>query len=346
VEIKAREGDIIETFDNIFFDVKGLVHPPNKVVAFIRFVQDPKGDRKRNGVTYRKVYALSERYALLKRAFPQYLVYDPVFDENLCEVPTKDVRRHYQPVSRLRELRRKGAVDETERLALTFIEILKEICNIPWRKLGISGSILVRLHTPTSDIDPIIYGSESCRKVHASLKTLLEDEKSSVKAYDLEGLQRLFDFRSGDTAMSFEDFVRTESRKVLQGKFRGRDYFVRCVKDWAEVTERYGSVHYRAEGYGKIKAQVIDDSEAFFTPCRYEIENVEILEGVRVKPIREIASFRGRFCEQAKIGEGVIAQGKVERVQGAEESVHYRLLLGNRKSDFMVPSPSSVDEKL
>ncbi|MEM2936026.1 MAG: hypothetical protein QW231_02490, partial [Candidatus Bathyarchaeia archaeon] len=241
------------------------------------------------------------------------------------------------------ELRHKGELDETERLALTFIELLKEAGNIPWIKLGISGSILVRLHTPTSDIDPIIYGSESCRKVHASLKTLLEDGKSPVKAYDLEGLKGLFDFRSGDTTMFFEDFVRTESRKALQGKFRGRDYFVRCVKDWDEVTERYGTVRYRAEGYAKIKAQVTDDSEAIFTPCRYGIENVEILEGVHLEPIKEIASFRGRFCEQAKTGERVVAQGKVERVQGAEEGVHYRLLLGNKKSDFMVPLPSGTD---
>ncbi len=346
MEIEAREGDIVETLDNALFDVKGLVHPPGKVIAFIRYFPDPSGDRKRNGVTYRKVYALSERYALLKRDFPQYLMYDPVFDEYLCEVPIGDVKKHYQPINRLGELRHKGASDETERLALTFIELLKEAGNIPWIKLGISGSILVGLHIPTSDIDPIIYGSENCRKVHGALKTLLKEGKSPVKAYDLEGLKRLFDFRSGDTVMSFEDFVRTESRKVLQGEFRGRDYFIRCVKDWDEVKERYGTVRYRAEGYAKIRAQVMNDSEAIFTPCRYGIENVEILEGVRVEPIREIASFRGRFCEQARKGERVIAQGKVERVQRAKEDVHYRLLLGNKKSDFMVPLPSSVDEKL
>jgi len=337
LNIRAREGDLIEAFDGALFDVKGLVHPPNKLIAFIRYVPDPTGDRKRDGVTYRKVYALSERYALLKRDFPQYLVFDPVFDEFLCEVPIENVKKHYQPINRLRALRHKGASDETERLALAFIALLKENASVPWRKLGISGSILVRLHNPTSDIDPIICGSEDCRKVHAALKTLLGDEKSHVKAYDLEGLKRLFDFRSGDTAMAFEDFVRTEARKALQGKFMGRDYFIRCVKDWDEVKERYGTVRYMAEGYAKIKAQVTDDSEAIFTPCHYEIENVEILEGARVEPIREIASFRGRFCEQAKTGEKVIAQGKVERVQKAEKGVHFKLLLGNKKTDFMVP---------
>jgi len=62
-----REGDLIESIDNIVFDVKGLVHPPNRVVAFIRYVPDPKGNRKRDGNRYSKFYALSKRYALLKR---------------------------------------------------------------------------------------------------------------------------------------------------------------------------------------------------------------------------------------------------------------------------------------
>ena len=83
MKIRTREGDLLETGDNVLFDVKGLVHPSNRVVAFLRYVPDPDGDRERAGTRYRKVYALSERYALLRQAFPQYLVYDSVFNERL-----------------------------------------------------------------------------------------------------------------------------------------------------------------------------------------------------------------------------------------------------------------------
>lgn len=335
VNIRAREGDFIETVDKAFFDVKGLVHPPEKIVAFIRFVPDPKGNRKRNGTTYRKVYALSKRYAYLRRSFPQYLVHDPVFDEELCEVSAKDLKRHYRPVDRLNELRHKKELDEVEQNALKLMELLRENANVPWGKLGVSGSIIVKLHTWASDIDPIVYGSGSCRKVHAALRALLKNKEGSVKAYDLMDLKELFAFRSRDTVTSFEDFVRTESRKVSQGKFVGRDYFVRFVKDWGEVKERYGDVRYKARGYAKVKAKIVDDSEAIFTPCRYGVDGVEVLSGVRV-PIREIASFRGRFCEQARNGEKVIAQGKVERVKRLEEQEYYRLLLGNKSSDHMI----------
>ncbi|MDH4221671.1 MAG: hypothetical protein OEY39_00865 [Candidatus Bathyarchaeota archaeon] len=334
--MKAREGDFIETFEDSIFDVKGLVHPPSRVVAFLRYVPDPAGDRRKDGTTYRKVYALSDRYALLKQSFPRYLVYDQVFNEHLCEVPLEAVKYNYQPTRRLRDLRYEDELDEVERTALWFLELLKENAEVPWSKLGISGSILVKLHTSTSDIDPVVYGSETCYKVYSALRRMIEDRKSPVKPYSLKELKGLFDFRSKDTVTSFEDFVRTDSRKVLQGKFMDRDYFIRFVKDWNEVKEQYGTVLYKPEGYAKIKAKVVDDSEAIFTPCCYKIENVEFLEGLHVEPVEEIVSFRGRFCEQAKSGEVVIAQGKVERMQREGDREHFRLLLGNKISDHMI----------
>ena len=70
MKIRAREGDLLETTGNILFDVKGLVHPPNRVVAFIRYVPDPEGNRERDGTRYSKFYSLYKRYALLKQKFP------------------------------------------------------------------------------------------------------------------------------------------------------------------------------------------------------------------------------------------------------------------------------------
>lgn len=333
--MRFREGDLVEDLNGIVFDVKGLVHPPQCVVAFPRFVPDAKGERKRGQVAYHKVYALSARYELLEKRFPQYLVQDEVFGERLCEVPVKDVRRHYQPGERLQELYSNKLWDSLERDALDFVSSLKESASVPWNALGISGSLLANLHTSNSDIDPIIYGVENCRRVHLALKSLHKNKPSLVRAYKEEELRALFGFRSKDTQVSFEDFVRTESRKVLQGKYSGHDYFIRCVKAWSEVGEKYGDVHYSNVGYARIKATVLDASESIFTPCTYKIEKVQVLEGVE-KPISEIASFRGRFCEQAENGEVVVAQGKLERMQNKAGQVRFRLLLGNKPSDFMI----------
>jgi len=334
--MKAREGDLIEDINGSIFDVKGLVHPPDRIIAFPRFVPNPNGERRRADVSYSKIYALSERFVWLEGKFPQYLVYDQVFDDRLCEVPIEAVENHYQPADRLQDLHHEDKLDDLERQALQFVKTLKGNVNISWSKLGISGSILAKLHTPTSDIDPIVYGSESCRKAYSALRFLGEDKESPVKPYSRDGLKRLFDFRSKDTVTSFEDFVRTESRKILQGTFMGRDYFIRFVKDWNEVEEEYGTIRYKSVGYARIKATVVDDSEMIFTPCCYKLSDVEFLEGTCIESVGEIVSFRGRFCEQARNGETVVAQGKVESVQKLGEREHYRLLLGNKTSDHMI----------
>jgi len=335
--MKAREGDLIETFDGNIFDVKSMVHPPDKVIAFIRFTPDPKGERKRGGVTYRKVYPLHERYELLRKRFSQYLVYDSLFNEWFCEVPIEAIKHHYKPGECLRKLRQKRLLTPLETATLHFAETLKKNADVSWNALGVSGSLLVELNTPKSDIDLVVYGSQSCCRVYDSLRTLMNDKDSPVKSYSKRELRHLFDFRSKDTSMPFEDFVRTESRKVLQGKFEGRDYYIRCVKDWNETDEQYGTVHYQPVGYAKIKATVTDNSQMIFTPCHYKIDKVEIVEGPKVKWIQEIVSFRGRFCEQARNGESVVAQGKIERVQKEGEQEYYRVLLGNKVSDYMIP---------
>ncbi|MEM3580026.1 MAG: hypothetical protein QXH40_05810 [Candidatus Bathyarchaeia archaeon] len=336
-KMQPAEGFLIESVEGIIFDVKGLVHPPSKIIAFPRFIPDKKGSRIRNGVMYSKVYGISERFAFLGRTIPNYVVHDPIFDDKLCEVPLENVKKVYSPIEGLKRLRESESLDGLEKAALQCLEILKKEAGVPWNKLGISGSVLVGLHTDASDIDPVVYGAENCRKVHRALKRLLEEGNTPFKPYSLEDLRRLFAFRSKDTIMSFEDFVKVESRKVFQGKFMNRDYFIRFVKDWNEIGEKYGDIRYKNCGYAKVEAVVVDDAEAIFTPCTYKVRDVKVVEGPKLEPIREIASFRGRFCQQAREGESVTAQGKLEHVtDGRSGEEYFRLLLGNKPTDYMI----------
>jgi predicted nucleotidyltransferase len=214
--------------------------------------------------------------------------------------------------------------------------MVKEEAHLPWSVIGMSGSILLGLHKTGSDIDPVVYGSANCRRVYLALQEMLNEPQLPFKPYSLSELKSLFDFRSKDTTMDFQDFVRTESKKAFQGKFMETDYFVRFIKDWPEIHEKYGDVQYKNVGYARIKATVADSSESIFTPCRYMIEKAIVLEGQKLPSVREIVSFRGRFCDQARNGDKIIAQGKVERVTNVKSNDEYfRLLIGNKPSDYM-----------
>ena len=337
--MRTREGDLIQTGDGVIFDVKGLIHPPDKVVAFPRYIPTKEGTRGHGTNLYGKVYNLAERFQYLQKHAPQLIVFDPVFGETLCEVPANAITKHYQPVQKLKHLPERKKLTDLEREAVTLTETLREAAVIPWSSIGVSGSIMARLFTLQSDIDPLVYGAENCRKAYAALERLLKDEGSRFKPYTKTELQTLFEFRSKDTRMRFEDFVRVEQRKAFQGKYDGVDYFVRFVKDWSEMGEEYGDVIYTNAGYAKITATVADDSEALFTPCTYKLENVKVSEGPRLEPITEIVSFRGRFCQQARTGETIVAQGKVEHVKDTRNYYeHYRIIIGNSPSDFMALS--------
>ncbi|MBA7704335.1 hypothetical protein ES703_113140 [subsurface metagenome] len=82
----------------------------------------------------------------------------------------------------------------------------------------------------------------------------------------------------------------------------------------------------------------MDAWETLFTPCAYRIGEVRFTGG-GVPPcagsLKGIASFRGRFCEQAQVGERVRARGKLEKITSKDGENLHRLLLG-KPGDFMV----------
>jgi len=337
--VKAREGDFIETVEGLIFDVKGLVHPPDRIVAYLRYIEDPHGDRQRGNKTYIKVYSLSERELMLRRRYPQYIYYDPVLGEHMQGVPNKQVSKIYRPSEKVSELLKKSSLDRVEMEAVEFVKLLHDSSNVKLENIGLSGSILVGLHMENSDIDVIVYGRKNCSSIRNALEQLMEEKNGLVSKYGLRDLERLYRFRSKDTWMPLKEFIRMERRKLMQGKFRGRDFFMRFLLDWDEVNEKYGDRTYIPSGYAKVKARVIEDLDSIFTPCKYIIDDVKFLEGTKASPLKEIVSFRGRFCEQAKKGEMVIAQGKVEKVVEKDGKEYFRLILGAKPSDFMISQP-------
>ena len=330
---RAREGDFVETSEHLIFDVKGLIHPPDRIISFLRYVPASEGDRERNGVHYRKIYDLERRWDYLRKHYPEYVHFDDFLGRELQSVPLNKLSVHHEPKKKLKALLKNGVRDQVERDAVELAEYLAGKARISTDDFGISGSLLVGLQRPDSDIDPVVYGSTSARRVYETLRSLLSSG-GDFKRYDMNGLGRLFRSRSMESAVKFDAFCIQEQRKVLQGKYRDRDYFIRCIRDWDEVVERYGDCRCRGVGRVKVSAVVSDDEESILTPCVYSIDDVRILEGSGAAPDR-IISFRGRFCEQARKGEKLIASGTLEEVTSKSDRYH-QLVAGESPSDFIL----------
>lgn len=311
-----------------------MVHPFDRLISFPRYIPDEKGDRKKGDKSYFKIYPLNERYDILKRSYQHLLINDSFLNMEIPEVPKKEVETHFKPEEIMGILREKQNPDVLEQKVIDFSHLIMDRSGVSSLAIGVSGSIMIGLHMISSDMDFIIYGKDESRKIRNVLKRMLIEEDQVRQLNDVE-MEKLYRFRGADNLMSFEVFSRHENRKTFQGMFKEQEFFIRYLPDWMEVNEKYGSRRYVSAGYVKMRAIVKDDSESFFSPCKYLLEQVEVIEGLKNQNITEVVSFRGRFCEQAKVGEQVIIQGKLEKVQFFNEE-HYRVLLGGKPSDYMI----------
>jgi hypothetical protein len=310
-----------------------MVHPVDRVIAYLRYVPDKNGRRQRRGVKYRKVYDLSARAKLLRTKWPEYLYRDSVFNRELQAVPIANAKKLYLPTEKLAQLLRTSKLDYKQQSAVEMAMILAKEIGVPTTKIGMSGSILVDLHTSKSDIDLVLYGLRGARKCYSKLETLLSAHSRGFSRHEERDLHRLYLQRRQRASMSFQLFLQHERPKRLQGKFKGTDYFIRCVRDWDEWQENYGDKRYFPAGRSIVQATVSNDTESIFTPCIYRLVNAEATEELRAPT--EIISFRGRFCEQAHTGERIRARGSLEKVVH-QRGNEFRLVIGEDPSDYLI----------
>lgn len=332
----AVEGFAVETSEGLIFTVKGIVHPPDAIVAYLRYVPDSAGDRECGSRRYRRVYRFQEQEGLLSAHWPVYLREDSVFGITLQAVPKGDIRRIFDPCQRLKDLLERGPAGRLEEAVLGLTELVREAAGVPPEALGLSGSALLNLHHVGSDIDLVVYGDEESRAVYRALTGLLRERSALVRRPRAEELAAIHDEHRLDTPISRTDFARLQARKVNEGRFQGRPYFFRFVKKRAQVKERYGDLRYKPQGPVLIRARVEGHEEAIFTPCRYQVEHVTFLQGVPTEDLREIVSFRGRFADQARSGEWVVARGELERVVPLQRPSYARLIVGGQPGDYLV----------
>ncbi len=335
---EAVESCYLETLERFYFAVKGLEHPPDRWVAVLRYVPDPAaGNREKNGMAYRRLYRFAEQENWIEEMCPQYRAYDPFLGATLQSVPRTMVRRIYSPRLQFQELMQRDDRDALEDAVVDFLTTVRKEAGVPPFSLGITGSVLIGMHMENSDMDVAVFGEQNCRRVHRALRRLLDDGKDAgLKRLDADGIEELYAQRVVDTKMDFREFADLEKHKANQGRFRGRNWFVRFIKEHGETRDRYGSCRYRVLGRIRIHASIAGDADAIFTPCRYLLSGVKCFEGREMPEPGEIVSFRGRFCEQARIGDRIMATGTLEQVQEIRGSVRHRLLLGNSSEDTMI----------
>ena len=334
------EGDYIETKKtSLFFDVKGIFHPKDRKISFLRFIPNENGDRIKDGIKYKKIYDLEERYNLVRDKFPQYRFFSPEYDMELQCVKNEDIKRIYSPREYLKSLKKIDTLTKIEQLSMELCQLFSNEGKIPEDQIGITGSPMIGLNLIDSDIDLIIYGTKCSKDFQYQLRELF-NKNNHLRMYNLEEYKTHYEWRVGGSDISFDQFLKTEKRKLHQGKFHNRDFFIRYIKSPSDWKGDYYQYQFKNLGRISLIAEILDVEDSIFTPCSYKINCLQIIkkQNGSIKnqdKIHEVVSFRGRFCEQAKQGEKFLIDGKLEKVL-YKDGEHYRIILTDQKLDKML----------
>lgn len=328
-DTERLEGDYIETAEGLLFAVKGVHHPPGLTIAYLRYMPNPDGERVRNGRRYERLYDLKHTEDILKQNYPQYLNRIEKKSLTLQSVPSEYILRRYDPRQKLREIIGKPEGD----LQKTIAKLAKSLQNkgVPSKAIGISGSLLIDLAGPDSDVDLIVYGMENGRKAYEVLRELRR-ETDWITAYDEENVTGVVWSRWADTGLDLKKLGSSEVKKILHGRVDNRDYFFRLLKLPQEVEIED---HSRPLSVVRLTARITDAEEAIYAPCSYSIKDCEYLESCGLPIPSQLLSYRGKYTEQAEEGDLVEVRGTLEEVVIRGER-SFRVILG-RKGDYMIP---------
>ena len=170
----------------------------------------------------------------MRNEYPKYLFYSKELDLEVQGVKKKEIKTIYSPCSFFKNLSEEKNLSVSKKIAKDLCELFINEGNLSEDSIGITGSLMVGLNTEDSDIDLIIYGTETSMKFQNKLKKIFE--KSNIcRKYSIDEYRHHYNWRVGGSNISFEDFLKTEQRKQHQGKFMNHDFFIRYIKspkDW------------------------------------------------------------------------------------------------------------------
>jgi predicted nucleotidyltransferase len=341
-----RDGDAILSNDGFIFYTMGYLHPPDRVISYLKYVPKKLADEFNlkwlpyewnlgdiNLVRPAKLYS-PESYRHIVEVFkdnhPGYVVYDPSLRKELLTTPKARIRSVFEPRVSLEKLlweEKREHVDELETAALKVIKHVSKATKISLDNFGVHGSISLGMHNSQSDIDIAVYGADNfsnvLRKMHDMCSeggglNLLEDT-----VFDVIRMNR---------------FIWNEKRVVIN-----------AVRHVEEITEHFGDFAYEAtRRHLSFKCEVAEDWESVFRPSIYGVsgytpldEESEVEESMVPS---HVVSMIGEYRSIVTKSEEAKVSGSLERVADRRTGNihHYRVIVGSGEQkpqdEFIWPS--------
>jgi predicted nucleotidyltransferase len=246
----------------------------------LRYVPDPSGERvSPEGARYRKV-DFEESFILAGEERPSWV-------GEILRIPLREIARVYKPDERLAFCTaRDRRVGE-----------LADLFSLPAGSLGCTGSRLLGLEGPSSDIDLVVYGHDFFR-AREILREAIGDGR--VAGLSLEMWRTVYAKREPE--IPFPVFLLHEQRKWNRGEIGGTYFDLLYTRSYDDL-EAAAPPRGRPAGRRTIEARVTDASRSYDTPASYLVDHGEV---------SQVLSFTHTYSGQALDGETVEARGMLE----------------------------------
>ena len=247
--------------------------------------------------------------------FPDYIYYCPLRKKELITTPLNLIEEVFVPKDCLENLRKIDDLDSLQTKALNLLDLISEASDVSLQDFGMHGSIALNMHSPESDIDFVVYGSENFRRVENAISELVNEGK----------LVYLFS-------------NRLDKARKFQGRYMNKIFMYNAARKPEEIETEYGSTRFTPIAPVKFQCTVIDDVESIFRPATYKISNYKSLESTSELQIDKIpdrvVSNIGCYRNIARNGSEIKVAGNLERVEIIKTGkIYHQVVVGTATSE-------------
>ncbi len=343
---KFLDRDLFETEDGYIFCVVAEHHPPDRVTAYLKYM--PTRDVtlwRKHGISLERIMKTygAEQYErsreIVREICKKYVTYDKYLNIELVQVPIEDIKIHYKPEERIREILKEPR-DILEETAKELVENLIDSSGISVDYIGVTGSLLAKIHNvEKSDIDVLVYSKKNTLRMIDALRSLSE---RGIIIFDKKIIELCVnDLLKYVRGLDRERLAKIVKRRMPRMFFRNRIFSINYVRTFQERYEKYGEYYYVKIRPVKVRARVVDSSESYYNPAVYIIDDVRPIEPTDVPKISEVASYENIFSGIAKEGEEIIICGMLEKkISTCTGRESYRIVIGSidmRGLDYIFP---------
>ncbi len=252
---------------------------------------------------------------VFRKNFPDYVYHCPFRNKELISASLNNIKTVYVPRQCMPALQKVKKPDELQATMLELLCMISKQSEVSLEDFGVHGSIALGMHSPESDMDFVVYGSENFRKVEQAIAELVNIGKLSYTAGN-----------------------RLEAARHFVGRFKGKIWMYNATRQLKEIVNEYGMYRFTPIAPLKFQCIVTDDKETMFRPATYEISDYRPADSASELPFDHspdrVVSNIGCYRNIARAGSMIKVAGQLERVEPtAEGKMYYQVVVGTATSE-------------